>query len=98
MKVLKILGGVIAVLVAAVVVVWAMFLRAPSQEDMCAHLGDLMEKKTPGFLSSPPGTEFKNSCPAQMKKGSMEGQVKYVKRAKCVMAADSLDGVDACRG
>ncbi len=98
MKALKILGGLVGALVAAVVVLWAMFLRAPSQEDMCTHLGDLMEKKTPGFLNSPPGEEFKKSCPAQMRKGDMEGQVKYVKRTKCLMDADSMEGVDACRG
>jgi hypothetical protein len=33
-----------------------------------------------------------------MRKGDLEGQVKYVKRAKCLMDADSMEGVDACRG
>jgi hypothetical protein len=93
---LKILGVVVVLLVASVGAAWAAFLNAPTQAEQCAHLGELLEKKMPGFAASPPGQEFVSSCPDKVKRGKLESQLNYTKRAKCLIAADSFDAVEAC--
>ncbi len=97
MKTLKILGIVALVLLGGAGAAWAAFLRAPSEADLCKHLGDLMEQQTPGFSASPAAAEFQSSCPKQVAKGKNEGAIPYAKRAKCVLAATSMDAVEACR-
>jgi hypothetical protein len=96
MKALKIIGIVVVLLVASAGAAWAAFLNAPSQAEQCAHLAELLEKKLPGFASSPPGQDFVKSCPDKVKRGQLESQLNYTKRAKCLLAAESFDAVEAC--
>lgn len=96
MKALKIIGLVIGFLVVSAGGAWAAFLTAPSEAEQCAHLGGLLEKKLPGFAASPPGHDFVKSCADKVKRGQLESQLGYTKRAKCVMAAESFDAVEAC--
>ncbi len=96
MKALKIVGIIVVLLVASVGAAWAAFLVAPSEAEQCAHLGELLDKKLPGFASSPPGKDFAASCPEKVRRGKLESQLGYAKRAKCVVAAESFDAVEAC--
>lgn len=96
MKALKILGIIVGILTISAGGAWAAFLKAPSEADQCAHLAELLEKKLPGFAASPPGKEFASSCVDKVKRGQLESQVGYAKRAKCVMVASSFDAVEAC--
>ena len=96
MKILKVIGIIFGLLIAAAAGVWFFLLRAPSTEDQCAHVLSLMEAKTPGIAESPIGQEMKDACPDKMKKGMLQGQGPYAKQAKCVMAASSLEDLDAC--
>ncbi len=95
-KILKVLGVLLGLLVLAIAGVWFVLLRAPSPEDQCAHVISLMDQKMAGFSASPPGQEWLSTCPEKMKKGEYQGQAPYAKRAKCIMAAASMDDVDAC--
>lgn len=96
MKALKIIGIIFGILAIGVAVAWNVFLVGPTEAELCGHLTGLMDAKLPGFSTSPPGAEFRESCPKRVAKGMLESQLKYVKRSKCVMAADSMDAVQAC--
>jgi hypothetical protein len=96
MKALKILGIIVGILTVSAGAAWAAFLKSPTQAEQCEHLAQLLEKKLPGFAASPPGKEFMTTCPDKVKKGQLESQVKYAKRAKCLMTAESFDAVEAC--
>lgn len=96
MKALKIIGIIIGLLAVSAGAAWAAFLNAPTEAEQCEHLSQLLEKKLPGFAASPPGKEFLSTCPDKVKQGQLESKVGYAKRAKCVMAAESFDAVEAC--
>jgi hypothetical protein len=96
MKALKIIGIILGVLVLSGGVAWAALLRAPSEAELCGHLEQLMDKQLPGFSASPAAAEFKAECPKKVQKGDLEGALPYAKKAKCIMAADSMDAVQAC--
>jgi hypothetical protein len=96
MKALKIILIALGLLTVSAGGAWAAFLEAPSEVEQCQHLVQLLDKKLPGFSQSPPGKDFMTTCPEKLGKGQLESQLKYAKRAKCVMAAESLDAVDAC--
>jgi len=72
MKLLKILGIIVGLLVVSAGGAWAAFVRAPSEAELCSHLETLMDKKMPGFAATPPGKQFKESCPKKVAKGEVE--------------------------
>ena len=96
MKALKIIGIILGLLVVSGGVAWAALVRAPSEAELCEHLEQLMDKQMPGFSASPAASEFKAECPKKVAKGDLEGAIPYAKRAKCVLAAESMDAVQSC--
>jgi uncharacterized protein YdgA (DUF945 family) len=96
MKALKIIGIIVGLLVVSAGGAWAAFLTAPSEAEQCTHLAVLLDKKLPGFSKSPPGKDFEASCPEKVRRGKLESQLGYAKRAKCVLGAESFDAVEAC--
>jgi len=72
---------------------WFFWVRAPSPEDQCAHVSELLKKESGGLKL---GDGFMKDCPSKMQKGQMEGLVPYAERSKCVMNSQSLDEATQC--
>ena len=87
---------IVGVLLVSAGGAWAAFVGAPSDAEQCTHLAALLDKKLPGFSTSPPGKDFQASGPEKVRRGQLESQLGYAKRAKCVVAAESFDAVEAC--
>ena len=97
MKLGKVLGigaaSIGGILVVSALGGWFFLLRAPSPEDQCEHVNDLLKKETGGAKL---GDGFMKECPNKMKKGEMEGLLPYAERSKCVMSAQTLDEATKC--
>ncbi|MFO7565947.1 MAG: hypothetical protein R6X02_25110 [Enhygromyxa sp.] len=95
----KIAWTVVGILVAATVVFWFGWVRAPSPEQICQHKIELA--KAAGAEQSE-GTEalisqLELKCvEAARNKILMRGKLVYAEYAKCVMAATSLDEAERC--
>lgn len=72
---------------------------APSPEDVCGHVIDLMKKELgdeADAMSDEQIEKIKTGCVDEAKKDKEKNMKDYNKRAKCVMAADSLDDLRDC--
>ena len=95
MKALKIIGIVIGVLVGLIAVgvlgFWFFLLRAPTPEEQCDHVIELMKKES-GAAMAP---KFRDEC-IRMAQPPEFGRLPYAKRAKCRAAAATLAEAKAC--
>lgn len=73
---------------------------APAPEDVCQHVVDLMKKELGEQADAMPDeeiTKIKDNCVKEAEKEKEnKGSMEYNKQAKCVMAADSLEGLSKC--
>jgi hypothetical protein len=73
---------------------------APSNEDVCAHVMDIMKKEM-GDAASAPSEEdtkkFTEKCVKDLDKEKEKiGAAEYKKQAKCVMAAEKMEDMMKC--
>ncbi len=72
---------------------------APKPEDVCSHVIDLMKKELgdeADAMSDEQIEKIKSGCVEDAKKDKDKNPKEYAKRAKCVMAAESLDDLRDC--
>jgi hypothetical protein len=72
---------------------------APKPEDVCSHVVDLMKKELgdeADAMSDEQIEKIKTGCVEDAKKDKKKNPKDYGKRAKCVMAADSLEDLRDC--
>lgn len=72
---------------------------APSPEDVCDHVIDLMKKglgDEADALSDEQVEKFRTGCVEDAQKDKKNNPKEYAKRAKCVKAAGSLDDLREC--
>jgi hypothetical protein len=72
---------------------------APSPEDVCGHVVDLMKKELgdeADAMSEEQIGKITSGCVEDAKKDKKDNPKDYGKRAKCVMAASSLDDLRDC--
>jgi len=67
-----------------------------AQEQPAGDLEGLMEAMLPGFSASPPGAEFKASCPSSVGPGILGKSFPYTQQSKCIMHTTSIEQVDQC--
>lgn len=72
---------------------------APSPEDLCDHVVDLMKKglgDEADALSDEQVEKIRTGCVEDAQKDKKDNPKDYAKVAKCVKAASSLDDLRAC--
>jgi hypothetical protein len=72
---------------------------APSPEDVCDHVVDLMKKglgDEADALSDEQVEKIRTGCVEDAQKDKKKSPKDYARRAKCVMAAGSLDDLREC--
>lgn len=72
---------------------------APSPEDVCDHVIDLMKKDLgdqADALSDEQVDKIRTGCVEDAQKDKKNNPKEYAKRAKCVKAASSLDDLREC--
>ncbi|WP_437783735.1 hypothetical protein [Sorangium sp. So ce1097] len=90
--VLKLLGALVGLVVVAVVVFWVGWLRAPAPEAVCEHMGELATKETGASAKK---VWDQAACVKRMQPPEF-GRLKYVKQMKCIVGAESMDGLKSC--
>lgn len=95
MKALKVvgmvLGGLLGLVLLAALVFWLGWMRGPSPEEVCAHMGDLSQKET-GRASTPAAF---SGCVTKMQPPQY-GKMHYVAQMKCALAAGTMKEVADC--
>ena len=84
---------------AAVVLAPLLAACAPSPEDVCDHVIDLMKKglgDEADALSDEQVEKIRTGCVEDAQKDKKDNPKDYAKRAKCVKAASSLDDLREC--
>ena len=88
--------------VATLVVLWAIFVRAPGPQEVCEHIvsvtleearaADMTRESEAALVSG-----LQERCVKhKLDKIQLRGRVKYAEYAKCVMSATSLSEVESC--
>lgn len=94
MKALKIVGAIVATIVAAVAVFYIGWLRPPSPESVCDNVARIMKKEANVEM----GEKDRAACIRQMGTPPEFGRVPWVKQLKCIRDADTAKDLDACKG
>lgn len=75
---------------------------APSPDDLCQHVIDMMKKEMGEMFDALPEEErnkMKEECVKEAEKEKeMKGAVEYNKQAKCIMKATKLEELEKCEG
>ncbi len=88
--------------VATLVVLWAIFVRAPGPAELCEHIVQVtLEEASAAQMSieseaSLVGGLQERCIEHKLDKIQLRGRVKYARYAKCVMAGTTLAEVEAC--
>jgi hypothetical protein len=73
---------------------------APSNEDLCGHIMEVMKKEMGDAATQPSEEEtkkFTESCVKEMDKEKEKiGAAEFKKQAKCVMAAEKMEDMAKC--
>lgn len=104
MKVLKVLGILFALLVAAGVGAYFVFLHAPSIEAQCDHIVPIMEahvkEKAGGdeqlAKAAQKAAKFDRATCLSARKPPEFGRWPYVKESRCMMDATTFEQIAAC--
>lgn len=87
-------------LLALVVLAPMLAACAPKPDDVCQHVVDLMKKDLgdqADAMSEEQVAKIKETCVTKAEKEKeLKGAIEYNKQAKCVMAAESLEGLKVC--
>lgn len=99
---MKRLGQAVFLFVATLVVLWAIFVRAPGPADVCEHIVDVTMRDAQAASMNPQSEAalmagLQERCVKhKLDKMQLRGRVKYAEYAKCVMAASTLAEVESC--
>lgn len=99
---MKRVGLAVFLFVGTLVVLWAIFVRAPGPQEVCDHIVEVTMKQASAANMSPESEAslvggLKERCiEHKLNKIQLRGRVKYAQYAKCVMAADTLLDVESC--
>lgn len=89
-------------MIATIVTLWTIFVRAPSPVDVCDHIVDvtMSEAQAHGMSMQSEASMLggiKDSCVQhKLDKIQLRGRIKYATYAKCVLAAPDLQTIEAC--
>jgi hypothetical protein len=92
MKALKILGGIVATIIVAVIIFYLGWMRAPSAEEVCDNVAAITKKETGADL----GAKAREECIRRTHPPNA-GLIPWVKRMKCTRDASSLHELEACK-
>ncbi|MEM6294094.1 MAG: hypothetical protein AAGA54_22640 [Myxococcota bacterium] len=99
---MKRIGLGVFLFVATLVVLWAIFVRAPGPSELCEHIVDVTLKEAASAQMSRESeaslvSGLQERCVKhKVDKIQLRGRVKYAEYAKCVMAAQTLSDVESC--
>jgi hypothetical protein len=96
---LKILGGIAATLVAAVVIFYVGWLSPPSADSVCDNIMRLTKAELAEGGAEPSDadlSQFRQACIADVGKEPEFGRLPWVRRLKCMRDAENMDGLQAC--
>jgi hypothetical protein len=95
MKYAAIAAGVFAL---CILTFWAVYVRAPSPEEVCQHKIDLVLEEAPeGTNAEPLVASLQKSCVSSAeRKIQLRGKLKYANYARCVVAATELGEAERC--
>lgn len=96
---LKIIGGIVGTLVAAVAVFYFGWLSPPSPESVCENVVKVtkaeLEKSGAGASEADFG-ELEKACVAQAGREPEFGRGPWVKRLKCMRDAEDMSTLEKC--
>ncbi|EDM74876.1 hypothetical protein PPSIR1_20129 [Plesiocystis pacifica SIR-1] len=72
---------------------------APSPEDVCGHVVDLMKKQLGGGADAMPEDKLetiKKDCVKEGEKQKKSAALEYKKQAKCILEAEEFTELDEC--
>lgn len=96
---LKIIGGIIATLAAAVAIFYFGWLSPPSPESVCENVVKVTKaevSKSGQDVSDADFGELQKACIADAGKAPEFGRGIWVKRLKCMRDADDMSGLEKC--
>jgi hypothetical protein len=96
---LKIIGGIIGTLAAAVAIFYFGWLSPPSPESVCENVVKVTKAelaKSGGEAADADFSELQKACVAEAGKAPEFGRGVWVKRLKCMRDADDMAGLDKC--
>ena len=96
---LKIVGGILATLAAAVFIFWFGWLRPPSAKSVCDNVTKITRvelEKTGASVSNEQLAELEKECVARASKAPEFGRGPWVKRLKCMRDAKDFEALKAC--
>ncbi|MBV1860109.1 MAG: hypothetical protein KUG77_16975 [Nannocystaceae bacterium] len=99
---MKRVGQAIFLFVATLVVLWAIFVRAPGPETVCEHIVTVTIEEAQAASMNPQSeaalmSGLQERCVThKLDKMKLRGRVKYAEYAKCVTAATTLAQIETC--
>lgn len=96
---LKIIGGIIATLLAAVAIFYFGWLSPPDPEDVCDNVMELTKKELQskgGSATDAQLAELRTQCIDRAGTAPEFGRGPWVKRLKCMRDAESFPELEAC--
>ena len=96
---LKIIGGIIATLVAAVAIFWFGWLSPPSPESVCENVVKVTKaelEKRGASASDSDFAQLEKQCIASASKEPEFGRGIWVKKLKCMRDADDATALGKC--
>jgi hypothetical protein len=99
---MKRFGQALFLFVATLIVLWAIFVRAPGPETLCEHIVEvtLQEARDSGMSRESEAalvSGLQERCiEHKQNKLQLRGRVKYADYAKCVMSATTLLDIESC--
>lgn len=96
---MKLAAIVVTVLLAAVVALWLVFVRAPVSHEVCQRKIDLVLAGAAGHPEAAASLvdHIRLTCPAQADiLLQFRGKPAYARYARCVMAAETFEDAERC--
>lgn len=97
---LKIIGGIIGILIAAVAIFWLGWLSPPSADDVCDNVVSVTKaelEKEGGAPSDAALGELRTKCEKRASKAPEFGRGVWVKQLKCMRDAEDGTALEGCR-
>ncbi|PRP96233.1 hypothetical protein [Enhygromyxa salina] len=101
MKAMKIIGGILATIVLAIVVFYLGWLRPPAPEKVCDNVEKLTlaELKSQGVEATDAmKTELRKTCEKRAGTPPEFGRGPWVKKLKCMRDAETMAALETCDG
>ncbi len=99
---MKRIGQASFLFVATLMVLWAIFVRAPGPQEVCEHIVKVtLEEASAAQMSADSEAALvaglqERCVEHKLDKIQLRGRVKYAQYAKCVMSATTLADIEGC--